>query len=133
MSWRRVRVVFRGREFPFNTVLTAAGGFAISFMGAMIGVGGGFLVTPFMVTVLLIPMYLVVGTALLALMIPLAASVLAYVAMQVQVNWILVAVEVPGIVVGSILGPALNRYMNERLLKLYVAGVLFAIGVYYLI
>ena len=133
VTWRRVRVVFRGREFPFSTVLTAAGGFAISFMGAMIGVGGGFLVTPFMVTVLLIPMYLVVGTALLALMIPLAASVLAYVAMQVQVNWILVAVEVPGIVVGSILGPALNRYMNERLLKLYVAGVLFAIGMYYLV
>ena len=133
VNWRRVRVVFRGREFPFNTVFTAAGGFAISFMGAMIGVGGGFLVTPFMVTVLLIPMYLVVGTALLALMIPLAASVLAYVAMQVQVNWILVGVEVPGIMVGSILGPALNRYMNERLLKLYVAGVLFAIGVYYLV
>ena len=53
--------------------------------------------------------------------------------MQVQVNWILVAVEVPGIVVGSILGPALNRYMNEKLLKLYVAGVLFAVGIYYLI
>ncbi len=99
----------------------------------MIGVGGGFLVTPFMVTILLMPMYLVVGTALLALMIPLAASVLAYVAMRVQVKWIVVAVEGPGIVVGSILGPALNRYMNERLLKLYVAGALFAIGVYYLV
>jgi hypothetical protein len=48
-------------------LLTAAGGFAVSFRGAMIGVGGGFLVTPFMVTVLLIPMYLVVGTALFAI------------------------------------------------------------------
>jgi uncharacterized protein len=74
----------------------------------------------------------VVGTGLVALMVPLTASVLTYLALRVGVDWRLIAVEVPGILVGSLLGPALNRYMDERALKVFVAVVLLAIGVYYL-
>ena len=70
--------------------------------------------------------------ALVALLIPLTASVLAYIAMHVQMDWWLVGIESAGIMIGSFLGPALNLYMNERLLKLYVAIILFAIGIYYL-
>jgi uncharacterized membrane protein YfcA len=125
-------VRFGGQHFEFNPWSAAAGGFAISFVGSLLGVGGGFLVTPFMASVLLFPMYLVVGTGLVALMIPLTVSVLTYLALQVQVDWKLVAVEVPGVLVGSFLGPALNRYMNERVLRTFVALVLLAIGVYYL-
>lgn len=129
---KEIRIAFAGDEFGFNPLHTAAGAFGISFLGALVGVGGGFLVTPFMATVLLLPMYLVVGTGLVALMIPLAVAVFAYLAMQVEMDWMLVAVEVPAVMIGSILGPMLNRYMNEKLLKLYVAIVLFAIGIYYL-
>jgi uncharacterized membrane protein YfcA len=78
-------------------------------------------------------MYLVVGTSLVALMIPLTVSVLTYLALQVQMDWILVAVEVPGVLAGSFLGPVFNRYLNERALRLFVAFVLLAIGAYYVL
>jgi len=117
----------------FSRGLTALGGFCISFVGSLIGVGGGFLVTPFLAVVLLFPMALAVGTGLLALMIPLTVSVLTYLALHVNVDWGLVAVEVPGILAGSFLGPMLNRYMNEKALKTFVAVVLLAIGVYYVV
>ena len=133
IAWNRVRIAFAGDEFDFKPLGVAAGAFGISFLGASVGVGGGFLVTPFMATILLFPMYLVVGTALVALMIPLMASVLAYIAMHVQIDWWLVGIEGSGIILGSLLGPMLNRYINERLLKLYVAIILFAIGLYYLV
>lgn len=129
----KIRILFGGHEFDFNPLVVAAGAFGVSFLGAMVGVGGGFLVTPFMATVLLFPMYLVVGTGLVALMVPLLASVAAYVAMQVHLDLWLVGIEAAGIMVGSIAGPLLNRYVNERLLKLYVAVVLFAIGIFYLL
>ncbi|HEX6317534.1 MAG TPA: sulfite exporter TauE/SafE family protein [Burkholderiales bacterium] len=116
-----------------NRWAAAAGGFGVSFVGAMLGVAGGFLATPFMASVLLFPMYLVLGTSLVALMIPLTVSVATYVALGVRVDWLLVAVEVPGIVIGSVLGPPLNRAMNERALKAFVAAVLLALGLYYLI
>ena len=34
---------------------------------------------------------------------------------------------------GSFLGPALNRYMNEKATKTFVAVVLLGIGLYYLL
>jgi uncharacterized membrane protein YfcA len=78
-------------------------------------------------------MYLVIGTSLVALMIPLTISVLTYLALEVGVDWKLVAVEVPGVLAGAFLGPLFNRYMNERALKTFVAAVLLAIGLYYLV
>jgi len=77
-------------------------------------------------------MFLVVGTGLVALMIPLTVSVLTYLALDVRMDWTLIAVEVPGILVGSLLGPIFVRYLNEKALKTFVAVVLLAIGVYYL-
>jgi uncharacterized protein len=132
-SWRRARVRFGGQELDFNPWGAALGGFAISFVGSAMGVGGGFLVTPFLASVLLFPMFLVVGTGLVALMIPLTVSVLTYLALEVNMDWTLIAVEVPGIFAGSLLGPALNRYLNEKALKTFVAVVLLAIGLYYLL
>jgi uncharacterized membrane protein YfcA len=131
-GWRRSTVRFGGEDFDFNPLAAVGGGFAISFLGSALGVGGGFLVTPFMVSILLFPMYLVVGTSLVALMVPLTVSVLTYLALQVRVDWTLVAVEVPAVLIGSFLGPALNRYLNDRWLKTFVALVLLAIGIFYL-
>jgi hypothetical protein len=131
-GWRRAVVRFGGQEFRFNPGAAAAGGFAISFIGSAMGVGGGFLVNPFMASMLLFPMFLVVGTGLVALMIPLTVSVLTYLALSVRMDWTLIAIEVPGILVGSLLGPIFVRYLNEKALKTFVAVVLLAIGVYYL-
>jgi uncharacterized membrane protein YfcA len=125
------RVRFGGEHFDFNPWTAALGGFVIAFVGSTLGVGGGFLVTPFMASILLFPMYLVVGTSLVALMIPLTISVATYLALKVGVDWKLVAVEVPAVLIGSFLGPSLNRYLNEKALKTFVAVVLLGIGLYY--
>lgn len=119
--------------FSFNPLVCISGGFVISFIGATMGVGGGFLVTPFMVSILLFPMFFVVGTALVALMIPLTASILTYLYLNTTIDWTLVMIEIPGIAIGSIIGPFVNRRINERFLRLFVAAILFAIGLYYLI
>ena len=128
----QTRVNVGDEIFEFNPLAAFSGGFAISFVGAMLGVGGGFLVMPFMASILLFPMFFVAGTALVALMVPLVASVLTYLLLNVNVDWALVAIEVPGIAVGSIIGPMVNRHINERYLRFFVAIVLVCVGVYYL-
>lgn len=130
-SWTRVRVAFAGRHVDFHPGVAAAGGFAVSFAGSMMGVAGGFLATPFMASVLLFPMQLVLGTSLVALVLPLMASVVTYLALDVRVDWWLVMVEVPGIALGSLAAPLLNRRVNERALKIFVALVLLALGAHY--
>jgi uncharacterized membrane protein YfcA len=132
-TWTTIRIRFGGENFDFNPWVAAGGGFCISLVCSLFGVGGGFLVTPFLASVLLFPMYLVVGTSLIALMLPLAMSVATYLMLRVHVDWALVATEIPGVLVGSFLGPALNHYFNERILKTFIAAVLFATGVYYIL
>ena len=132
-TWSRFGVRFAGEVFDFNPWFAAAGGFGISFIGSLFGVGGGFLATPFLSSVLLFPMYLVVGTSLVALMLPLAISVATYLMLRVHVDWALVASEIPGVFIGSLLGPALNRYFNDKALKTFVAAILFGTGVYYVL
>ena len=129
----RIEVQIGNDRFHFNPLISILGGFSISFVGAMLGVGGGFLVTPFMASILIIPMFFAVGTALVALMIPLTASVITYLYLNTYIEWTLVFIEIPGIAIGSVLGPLVNRRINERSLKLFVATVLLAIGVYYLL
>jgi uncharacterized membrane protein YfcA len=124
---------FGGENFRFNPVTAAAGGVAIGFTGSAMGVGGGFLVTPFMSSVLLLPMFLVVGTGVVAVMVPLVVSVVTYLLLQVHVDWPLLAVEIPGVAIGSLVGPALNRHMNENALRAFVAITLLAIGIYYMV
>ena len=129
---RQVRISCAGETFVFDPLVAVAGGFAISFVGSMLGVAGGFLVAPFMASMLFFPMFFVAGTALVALMVPLLASVATYLFLHVDVDWSLVAIEVPGIAIGSLAAPLVNRHVNEKYLRLLVAIVLMCIAVYYL-
>jgi uncharacterized membrane protein YfcA len=56
-----------------------------------------------------------------------------YLILRVHVDWVLVATEIPGVPVRSFLGPAFNHYFNEKTPKTFVAAVLFATGVYYIL
>lgn len=131
-SWMRIGVRFGGETFEFNPWTAIVGGFFISSVGSLFGVGGGFLATPFLASALLLPMYIVVGTSIAALVLPLSMSVMAYLALGVHVDWGLLAVEIPGVLIGSLIGPAVNRYFNEKALKTFVAVMLLATGLYYI-
>ena len=128
----RAEVVCGSEFFEFNPLAAAAGGFGIAFVGAMLGVGGGFLVVPFMASILLFPMFFVAGTALIALLLPLVVSVATYLWLNVAVDWSLVFVEVPGIALGSMFGPLVNRRIKERDMRIFASTVLICIGIYYL-
>jgi uncharacterized protein len=132
-SWRRVSVRFGGEDFEFNPITAAAGGFFIALFGSALGVGGGFLVTPFMASILLFPMYLVVGTGLVALMLPLVVSVSSYIALRVSFDWPQLAIEIPAVALGSFIGPHLSRRLDERTLKTFVALILLLIGLFYIV
>ncbi len=50
-------------------------GFVVAIISSALGVGGGFLLVPFMVSVLKIPMYLVPGTSAFSILITSLVSI----------------------------------------------------------
>ncbi len=60
-------VEFWGQEFKVNTILGCIGGFLIAITSSMFGFGGGPFMVPLMTVGLGLPMYVVVGSSLLAI------------------------------------------------------------------
>jgi uncharacterized protein len=60
-------VEFWGHEFKVNMFVGCIGGFFIAVISSMFGFGGGPFMVPLMTVVLGLPMYVVVGSSLLAI------------------------------------------------------------------
>lgn len=60
-------VNFWGNEFKVNVVIGCIGAFLIAIVASMFGFGGGPFMVPLMAVVLGLPMYVVVGSSLLAI------------------------------------------------------------------
>ena len=48
-----------------------------------------------------------------------------------RIDWLLAALELAGVMLGSLLGPWVSQYMRERWLRLVLAVVLAYIGIAY--
>ncbi|NTW36902.1 MAG: sulfite exporter TauE/SafE family protein [Syntrophobacteraceae bacterium] len=60
-------VEFWGQEFKVNVIFGCIGGFLIAILASMFGFGGGPFMVPLMTVGLGLPMYVVVGSSLLAI------------------------------------------------------------------
>ncbi|MHB8840338.1 MAG: sulfite exporter TauE/SafE family protein [Candidatus Aquicultor sp.] len=60
-------IEFWGQEFKINIVVGAIGGFFIAIISSMFGFGGGPFMVPLMTVALGLPIYVVVGSSLLAI------------------------------------------------------------------
>jgi uncharacterized membrane protein YfcA len=126
-----VRISFLGRAYSFNPLYPVAAGFAVAVVSSALGVGGGFLLVPFMASVLKIPMFLVPGTSTLSILITMVVSIGNYINMGADLNTAMLGVEMAGVAVGSLLGPQVSRVLKERKLRILLLIVLLYIGVGY--
>lgn len=124
---------FFGVEFKFNPVVPVVGGFFIAGLASFLGVGGGFLLVPFLTSVAGLPMYLVAGTSALAVFIGMINSIASYMlAKATPVQWSLIGAEMVGIIVGSIIGPRTSKYIPDVWLKRLFVVLALYVGLRYL-
>ena len=117
ISLSRCVFTFCGVEFSFNPILPIAGGVVISSIAAFLGVGGGFLLVPFLTSITQLPMYLAAGTSALAVLVSMITGITTLLLHGTLIDWSLVSVELAGIAVGSLVGPYTSRFFKEIWLK----------------
>ena len=113
-SLGRCVFTFCGVEFAFNPVLPFV---VISSIAAFLGVGGGFLLVPFLTSITQLPMYLAAGTSALAVLVSMITGITTLLLHGVTVDWSLVGLELVGIAVGSLIGPYTSRFFSDIWLK----------------
>jgi len=132
-SLSRVTFTFYGVEFGFNPLLPFVGGIVISAIAAFLGVGGGFLLVPFLTSVSQLPMYLAAGTSALAVLISMITSIVTLMTKGVPIDWVLIGIELLGIFAGSILGPRTSKYFSDVWLKRLFIVLALYVGIDYIL
>ena len=126
------RFSFYGTEFSFNPLLAVASGLVIASISSFLGIGGGFLYVPFLTAVTGLPMFIVVGTSALAVLLSMITSIFSYVIVKgTFISWGLVGVEMIGVFVGAMIGPRTQKYIPEIWLKRLFVVLAVYVGLKY--
>jgi uncharacterized membrane protein YfcA len=128
---RRVVFGFGDEVFEFSPWLPFATGMGIAVLSSALGVGGGFLLVPFMSIVMRLPMYVIAGTSALAIAMHSVTSIANYMRLGVELDLPMLGILLAGVVAGSAVGPALSKFIPENGLRGFLALVLLLIGLRY--
>ena len=108
--------------------LLIAVGLAVSALTGIVGIGGGFLIVPALVSLGRVPMKEAIGTSLLVIAMNSATGFLGYLG-QVEVPWGFVGAFTLVAIIGIVAGTLLVRHVPAHALKRAFAIFLLAIGV----
>jgi len=106
-------------------------GALIAFTAALFGVGGGFLLVPYMASILGMPMHIIPATTAIPIFMSLAVSVGNFVSRGAPLDWAILIPLVIGAVAGAILGPQINKRLPNAALQGAMAVIVTGIGVKY--
>ena len=131
ISLSSIEFTFMDEAYRFNPLTPVFAGFVVAVVSSALGVGGGFLLVPFMVSAMGIPMFLVPGTSALAILVTMVVSGGNYLKMGAEFDPLLLGVETVGVLIGSLAGPHFSGFLKEKKLRLLLGLLLLYIGIGY--
>jgi uncharacterized protein len=116
-------IEFWGQEFKVNIIIGCIGAFMIAILASMFGFGGGPFMVPLLTVALGLPMYLVVGSSLLAIFFnPLMGSARHYQFGNVDIDLFLIMF--PAAIIAGFIAPQIAKRVNPLWVKrIAVAGM----------
>lgn len=122
-----MKVVFWGHEFQVNLILGCLGGFLIAVVSSMFGFGGGPFMVPLMTVGLGLPMYIVVGSSLLAIFFnTLMGTMRHYQFGNFDILFFLVMF--PAAILGGFIGPQIAKRVSPLVVKRIAVAGLFILA-----
>ncbi len=109
-------VTFWGHEFRVNILVGCLGAFLIAVLSSMFGFGGGPFMVPLMAVVLGLPMYVVVGSSLLAIFFGTLMSTMKHYSLG-NFDLDLFLVMFPAALLAGWIGPKIAKRLNPLWVK----------------
>ena len=103
-------------------------GFSIGFIGAILGIGGGFLLVPMLIYFLRVPTATVIGTSMVLTLITMASATVMHAVTNHLVDALLALILMVGGVIGAQFGARTGQRMRGERLRLLLGLLVFAVG-----
>jgi uncharacterized membrane protein YfcA len=103
-------------------------GFIIGFVGAVMGIGGGFLLVPMLIYFLRVPTSTVIGTSMVLTMVTMASATVMHAVTNQQVDAVLALILMVGGVIGAQFGARAGHRMTGEWLRLLLGVLVLLVG-----
>jgi uncharacterized protein len=120
---------FKRSGIYVSAVPVLAIGCIIGFVGAIMGIGGGFLLVPMLIYFLRVPTNVVIGTSMLLTLVTMATATILHSVTNHLVDAILALILMVGGVMGAQFGARAGQRMRGERLRLLLGVLVLAVGV----
>ncbi|MFC7053393.1 sulfite exporter TauE/SafE family protein [Hansschlegelia quercus] len=119
---------FRRSMIHVSALPLLALGAGVGFLGAVLGIGGGFLLVPALVYVFRVPTAVVVGTSLFQIFVTMMAATVMHATTNASVDVVLAMILMLGGAIGAQFGVRVGQTMKGEQLRLLLALLLLAVA-----
>jgi uncharacterized protein len=103
-------------------------GFTIGFLGAIMGIGGGFMLVPMLIYLLRVPTSVVIGTSMVLTLVTMASATVMHALTNHLVDAVLALILMVGGVMGAQFGARAGQNIRGERLRLLLGILVFAVG-----
>jgi uncharacterized protein len=119
---------FKQSKIYVSTIPVWGIGFFIGFIGAIMGIGGGFLLVPMLIYVLRVPTNVVIGTSMVLTLVTMAFATIMHAATNHLVDMVLALILMVGGVTGAQFGARAGQKIRSEQLRLLLGLLVLAVG-----
>jgi uncharacterized membrane protein YfcA len=123
-----LKVRFKRSKIYVSAIPVWGIGFIIGFIGAILGIGGGFLLVPMLIYFLRVPTATVIGTSMVLTLVTMGSATVMHAATNHLVDAVLALILMVGGVIGAQFGARTGQKMRGERLRLMLGLLVFAVG-----
>ncbi len=132
-GFREVSFKYGGKFYFFSPLRLFIVSFSVGIVGGAYGVGGGALLTPYIVGVLGLPVHAVAGATLFGTLVTSVVGVVSYSLLGYPPNLLVGILMGTGGLLGTYAGARTQKYVPEKIIKLFLSALVLALAVKYMV
>ncbi len=124
-----LKVRFKRSKIYVSAIPVWGIGLLMGFLGAILGIGGGFILVPMLIYFLRVPTATVIGTSMVLTLVTMASATIMHATTNHLVDALLALILMVGGVTGAQFGARLGQRMRGEWLRLLLGILVLSVGV----
>lgn len=124
-----LKLRFKKSKIYLSVFPVVAIGIFIGFVGAVLGIGGGFILVPLLIYVLRVPTSTVIGTSMVLTLVTMTFAIILHATSNHLVDAVLALILMVGGVIGAQFGVRAGQRMPGEQLRLLLGLLILAVGI----